>query len=265
MNPGSLIDTDRYDLADPSLAERCHRQFADEGVCILAGFLRADVLPSLVDECRALEPLAFHSRSSSTPYLTQPDETLPIGHPGRRLVHSSVEVVAYDLFPTLSLLRALYEWDPLTDFVRRCLGLDQLHRYGDPFGALNLSVMREGDELCWHFDMADFVVSLAIQSSLVGGEFENAKQIRTSSDPNVDAVAAVLDDAAPALVRTEPMTPGTLMLFNGRWSMHRVTTIRGSESRYVALLAYDTEPGTDSSPELKLSRYGRLPGERVPS
>jgi hypothetical protein len=29
--------------------------------------------------------------------------------------------------------------------------------------------------------------------------------------------------------------------------------------RYVALLAYDTEPGTDSSDLLKLVRYGRLP------
>jgi hypothetical protein len=55
------------------------------------------------------------------------------------------------------------------------------------------------------------------------------------------------------------MTPGTLMLFNGRWSMHRVTEIRGSRPRYVALLAYDTKPGTDSSETLKLSRYGRLP------
>jgi hypothetical protein len=58
------------------------------------------------------------------------------------------------------------------------------------------------------------------------------------------------------------MTPGTLMLFNGRWSMHRVTTIHGTDSRYVALLAYDTKPGTDSSDELKLSRYGRMPGEK---
>jgi hypothetical protein len=263
VHPGSLIDTDRYDLDDSVLAEGCHRQFVDEGVCILPGFLRSEAMRSLVDECRALEPVAFHSRSSSTPYLTQPDHSLPEGHPGRRLVHSSVEVVAYDQFPESSLLRALYEWDPLTEFVRRCLGVPVLHRYGDPFGALNLSVMREGDELCWHFDMADFVVSLAIQSSEIGGEFENAKQIRTPNADNFDSVSDVLDGRAPQLVRTEPMTPGTLMLFNGRWSMHRVTTIHGADSRYVALLAYDTKPGTDSSDELKLSRYGRLPGEKI--
>ncbi|MFM7899584.1 MAG: hypothetical protein ACKO97_11560, partial [Actinomycetota bacterium] len=60
-------------------------------------------------------------------------------------------------------------------------------------------------------------------------------------------------------VRVEPMTPGTLMLFNGRRSMHRVSPVGGDVPRYVALLAYDTKPGTDSTDELKLSRYGRLP------
>ena len=49
------------------------------------------------------------------------------------------------------------------------------------------------------------------------------------------------------------------MLFNGRWSMHRVTAIEGERARYVALLAYDTKPNTDSSETLKMSRYGRLP------
>lgn len=262
MDPARLVDTDRYDLADPELSSACHRHFVAEGVCVLPGFLRAAAIADLVAECEALAPVAHRSVSSSTPYLTQPDESLPIGHPGRRLVHSSVEVVAYDRFPETSALRALYEWDPLVDFVRRCLGLDRLYRYADPFGALNLAVMRDGDSLCWHFDMADFVVSLAIRSSTIGGHFENATMIRTPDEPNFDAVAAVLDDRAPHLVRTEPMTPGTLMLFNGRWSMHRVTTIGGDVSRLVALLAYDTEPDTDSSDELKLSRYGRLPAVR---
>ncbi len=60
-------------------------------------------------------------------------------------------------------------------------------------------------------------------------------------------------------IRVEPMTPGTLMLFNGRWSLHRVTPIVGDTPRYVVLLAYDTKAGTDSSELLKLVRYGRLP------
>jgi hypothetical protein len=52
------------------------------------------------------------------------------------------------------------------------------------------------------------------------------------------------------------------MLFNGRWSMHRVTAIEGDVPRYVALLAYDTKSGTDSTDTLKMSRYGRLPAQK---
>jgi hypothetical protein len=55
------------------------------------------------------------------------------------------------------------------------------------------------------------------------------------------------------------MRPGTLMLFEGRHSMHRVTPVIGDVPRQVALLAYDTRPGTDSTDLLKLVRYGRLP------
>lgn len=254
-----LIDSGRYDLSDDATARCALADFRRDGVCVLPGFLTEAALEELRTECDRLAPLAHRSSTAASPYLAPIDENFDEGHPRRTVSASSVEVVAYDLFPADSPLRRLYESDALLDFVRRCLGLDVLHRYADPFGALNLAIMREGDRLGWHFDMTDFVVSIAIQSSESGGDFENAKQIRSAQDERYSDVADVLDDDRTDLVRTEPMTPGTLMLFDGRWSMHRVTEIRGPRPRYVALLAYDTEPGTDSSETLKLSRYGRLP------
>jgi hypothetical protein len=53
------------------------------------------------------------------------------------------------------------------------------------------------------------------------------------------------------------MRPGTLLIFEGRNSIHRVSPIAGDVLRYVALLAYDTKPGTTSTELLRLSRYGR--------
>jgi hypothetical protein len=170
--------------------------------------------------------------------------------------------VAYDLFPAGSALRALYEDDSVLAFVAAVLGRSPLYRYGDPFGALNLAVMGNGDQLGWHFDMTDFVVSLAIRSSDVGGEFEMVSRIRSTDDPATDAIAAVLAGDRSG-VETLPMLPGTLVVFEGRWSMHRVVPIAGDTDRLVALLAYDTEPGTDSTERLKLVRYGRLPGDRA--
>jgi hypothetical protein len=83
--------------------------------------------------------------------------------------------------------------------------------------------------------------------------------IRRADDDNAAVVAAIRQGERADLVRVEPMAPGTLMIFNGRWSYHRVSTVHGDVPRHVALLAYDTKPGTDSNDELKLARYGRLP------
>ena len=53
------------------------------------------------------------------------------------------------------------------------------------------------------------------------------------------------------------MTPGTLMLFEGRHTLHRVSPIGGGRPRYVGLFGYDRKPGTCSSELLRLIRYGR--------
>ena len=243
----------RYRLDDESLISAAVRQMNSEGVCVLPEFLASTAVRDMVAECDALAPLAHRSAPRRNPYLTRAASG---GAPtAEAVLYDSLEVLAYDQFPPTSVLRRLYESDDLLHLIRRCLGLDALHRYADPFGALNVSIMRDGDVLDWHFDMTDFVVSIALQSSQSGGEFENAPLIRDSGE---HAIAALLDGDRSA-VRVEPMTPGTLMLFNGRRSMHRVSPIGGPTPRYVALLAYDTKPGTDSTDELKLSRYGRLP------
>jgi len=258
-NASDLINANRYDLDNHQLSDACLEQFRAEGICVLPDFLRPEAVDALVRESNALAPLAHRSATSATVYLSGADRTLPADDLRRRTLDSSVEVVGYHLFPIDSLLRSLYESDELLEFIGRCLGVAELHRYADPFGALNLAIMREGDRLGWHFDMTDFVVSIAIQSSTTGGEFENAARIRTPDDPNTHSIRSVLDGTEPSLVRIEPMTPGTLMIFNGRWSLHRVDPIEGDTPRYVALLAYDTKPGTDSTDTLKLARYGRLP------
>ena len=247
------LNASLYDLTDEALVARSRDQMSTEGVCILPRFLSESAVRAMVAECDALVALAHRSAPRRNPYLTTARSTA--GTTAAVELYDSLEVLAYDQFPATSPLRNLYEDDMLLHFVRRCLGLEILHRYADPFGALNVSIMRAGDVLDWHFDMTDFVVAIALQSSIAGGDFENASRIRDAGD---EAIAALLDgDRSRA--RVEPMTPGTLMLFNGRRSMHRVSPIIGDVPRYVALLAYDAKPGTDSTDELKMSRYGRLP------
>jgi len=257
-SPADWIDLARYPIlaAPGGLVEHCRAQLAASGACELPGFLTAEASERMTKESEALIPLGHFADTPATVYIDLPDLSLPEGHPRRAIGRSAVSAVAYDLIPTADALRQLYEWQPLTEFIAAALGKPRLFPYADPFGALNVAVMKAGDELYWHFDQTDFVVSIALRSAEAGGDFEYAPLIRRADDENYPAVQRVLEgDRGP--VRTIPMTPGTLLLFEGRCSMHRVTPIRGEIERLVALLAYDTKPDTVSSPLLQQVRYGR--------
>ena len=136
------------------------------------------------------------------------------------------------------------------------LGQERLYRYDDPLGALSLNVMEDGDECEWHFDQADFVVSIALQDAEAGGDFLYVPLIRSAGEENYEGVAEAL--AGERQATRIPMKPGTLLLFEGRNSIHCVSPCRGATPRLVALLAYDTQPGTCASELLQKSRYGRI-------
>jgi hypothetical protein len=260
----ATIDLDRYPIAPlageraGALAEDCRVQLAATGSCLLPGFLTAGAVATMAAEAAAIAPLAHRKPGGrgSTAYLAPPDESFPDGHPRRRLQTSSVGAVAYDLIPRRALIRQLYEWDGLLDFLAAALGEDRLYRYADPLGALNIAAMGAGERLLWHFDQTDFVVSILLQDCERGGVFEYVPHIRSAEAENYDRVQRLLEGDRAEVVRLD-MAPGTLALFMGRHSIHRVTPIAGQALRLIALLGYDTKPGTMSSERLKNNRYGR--------
>ena len=121
-------------------------------------------------------------------------------------------------------MRQLFEWDPLMEFIAAALKKDRLYRYADPMGALNLAVMGDGERLHWHFDQTDFVTSIALRPSEAGGDFEYVPLIRSATDENYPRVQRLLEGSSEDVVRVA-MNPGTLLLFEGRNSIHRVTPI----------------------------------------
>ena len=260
--PAELVNLRRYPINDLStelarqLARHCRRQLDETGACELPEFLTRDAVAKLVQEGEALSPLAYHSVVTGTAYLEIPDESWPADHPRRFFDRTSVGVIAYDQFPAHSALRRLYEWDGLMDFIAAALAKERLYRYADPMGALNLAVMGESERLHWHYDQTDFVTSIALRASERGGDFEYVPLIRSAADENYTRVKRLLEGSQEGIVRV-PMQPGTLLLFEGRNSIHRVTPIHGETTRLVALLAYDTKPGTRSSKVLQMARYGR--------
>ena len=257
-----LVDLDRYPVLDAGgaafqvMVEGARAQLVDTGAVELPGFLNPTGIVALAADADDLAPRAHHSTGVGTAYLEFPDFSLPEDHPRLTWRHYAVGAVAYDLMPEWSLLRQVYEWEPLRNLVESVLDRGPIHRYADPFGALNLAVMHEGDELQWHFDQTDFVVSLAIQTADHGGFFEVVPRIRTADDERYDDVAAVLAGTSEDVV-TLPMVPGTLLVFEGRYSLHRVSPVGSGLARHVGLLAYDTCAGTMGSELLRHDRYGR--------
>jgi len=261
-DPAALVDLERYPLFEPhseryrAVVAKARRQMRERGAAEIEGFVSPAGVAALVGDAEALAPRAHRSGGQGTAYLEVPDFTLPADHPRLHFADYRVRAVAYDIMPLDSPLRLLYEWDPVKDLVAAVLDRGPIFRYADPFGALNLAVMGEGDQLQWHFDQTDFVVSLAIQSAEAGGDFEVVPRIRSADDERYDDVTAVLngDDAR---VETLPMRAGTLLVFEGRYSLHRVSPVQGGRWRHVGLLAYDTKPGTMGSDPLRADRYGR--------
>ena len=261
-SPAALVDLKRYPILDlttdaaRALTRHCRQQLDETGACELPGFLKPAAVEMLVREADELSAGAYHSVARGTPYLEPPDLALPEDHPRRILDDTSVGVVAYDQFPAASPMRRLYEWNGLMEFIAAALGKEKLYRYADPFGALNLAVMGDGERLHWHYDMTDFVTSIALRAAERGGDFEYVPLIRSAAEQNYPRVQRLLLGSSDGVVRV-PMNPGTLLLFEGRNSIHRVTPIAGATTRLVALLAYDTKTNTKSSKLLQMARYGR--------
>lgn len=261
-DPAGLVDLGRYPLLHPesdpyrAVVARAREQLRHKGAAELEDFVSPTGVVALAHDADQLASRAHASGGQGTAYLEFPDFSLPPGHPRLHFADYSVRAVAYDITPLDSPLRALYEWDPVKDLIEAVLDRGPIFRYADPFGALNLAVMGEGDRLQWHFDQTDFVVSLAIQSAESGGDFEVAPRIRNADDECYDDVDAVLSGDRTR-VEILPMRPGTLLVFEGRYSLHRVSPIAGRRWRHVGLLAYDTQPGTLGSDLLRADRYGR--------
>jgi hypothetical protein len=261
-SPLDYVDRARYPIDAPeslqfaALVARAQRELAANGACELPGFVTPEGVQRAIAESSGLIPNAYHSRSAGTVYnVARDNDSLPDDHARRLVQRTSLGVIAYDQIPRRHLVRELYEDATLMSFIGAVLGLPTLYRYADPLGAINIAVMNDGDVLGWHFDQTDFVTSIPLVPSERGGTFEFHPLIRSDTDEAYDAVrAALLGHTPPSALA---MTAGSLLLFKGRHTLHRVSPIEGKTARLVALLAYDAKPGTDSTAVLKRARYGR--------
>ncbi len=262
---GRIVDLDRYpidrpdDPAGTALVARAREALRAVGACDLPGFLRPDAITAAVASALSVRDRAYRTEQThDIEFSGLAPESLASDDPRRTRVRSGKEGTALDDIPSDSPVRALYESEEMLAFIGAALEVDPIFRSEDPLGALNYMYYAPGDELGWHFDGADFVVTLLLQAPEAGGTFEFAPMLRAEDDRNDDGVRALLDgDRGP--IRTMSGEPGTLALFRGHWSPHRVTPVEGSRIRVNAVLSYARAPGHRLGAETYRLFYGRTP------
>jgi len=261
VSAANMVNLARYPIADlesaegAAFAQRCRQQYLRTGLCVLPQFIRSEAQRSLAEEANGMSGVAYFCNSTHNAYLTDHDPDLPPEDVSRRQERTYVGSVAYDQIPKGTALRRLYLWDPLKNFVGAVLGKSDFYRFSDPLGACSINVFVDGGEHGWHFDESEFTVTLMLQPPESGGAFEYVPQIRGLANER-EIVASVLDGERGQVVEL-PFTTGTLLVFGGRQTLHRVTRVRGSRPRLVPVLCYSEIPDLENSESVRKLFWGR--------
>ena len=229
-----------------------------DGSCTLADFVGADTLTEMAAQANSITHLAYAGPTEVTPYffnyLLGEGEVLHDDHPLKRKGKRNLAQVATDLIPEDSLLCRLHQSQLMLDFLSAVIG-EPVYRNRDPYQSLNISVMDEGGCQQWHFDSGDMVITLLLQEPEGGGIFEYVPAIRTETDENFEKVQRVLDGCSEQVMQNR-LQAGTLSLFRGHYSLHRVTAVEGERQRLQAILGYSTKPDLLGSKESSILHYG---------
>ncbi len=252
-----LIDSARYPIGQPESAAVRGREAMDRhGAYVLEGFLRPVAVETMLRELRPLFARSYYCRQDHNPYLAPQDPAFDAQPPRNRPQRSDKGCLADDQIPADALLRRLYDSADLRRFIAAVIGVPRLYPYADPLGSLNVNVFDPGQQLGWHFDNADFAVTLMLQSAESGGVYEYVPGIRSQDSENYGEVAKVLGGGRDG-VRQLAMGPGALVLFRGRTALHRVTPVEGDRPRIIAVLSYDPEAGKRLTAHTQRLFYGR--------
>ena len=257
-----VLDLERFPLDRPesaacqALVRRCRQELEAVGMFNLEGFVRAEAIATCA---AALQPRldreSFEHRRRHNVYFLREVPGLAPDHPALAPVETINHTLCADQIGDTAIAR-IYAWAPLRAFLAAVMEKPALHLMEDPLAAANVIAYRAGETLNWHFDRSQFTTTLLIQAPETGGEFEYRSDLRSDSDPNYEGVARLLR-GEDARVRTQPVTPGTLNVFRGRNTLHRVSPPAGRRDRIIAIFSYYERPGVTFSAEERLGFYGR--------
>jgi hypothetical protein len=259
----AYLDLDSFPLDQPdtaryqALIKRCQADLASGGMFNLDGFLRPEHAQS---EARAHTPKmdseSFHHAREHNIYFQKDIPGLASDHPALKRFETSNNTLCADQLQG-SIVHQIYDWAPLRAFLSAVMKKPALYPMDDPLAAFNVMRYRAGQALNWHFDRSEFTVTLLLQAPKEGGVFEYRTDLRKTDDPNYDGVAKLLNGDDPD-VQKMSVVAGTLNVFRGVNTPHRVTPVVGDTARMIAVLTYYENPGAVFTESEQRGFYGRV-------
>ncbi|MBT8408514.1 MAG: 2OG-Fe(II) oxygenase [Alphaproteobacteria bacterium] len=258
-----FVNLGRYPLDRPQsrsyarLVQRCKSELTRDGLFNLPGFIHPETAQA---EAQRLAPRMAnssftHARRHNI-YFKKAVEGLADDHPALTVFKTSHNTLCADQLQD-SPVAYVYNMPQLQRFLATVMDKPALFPMADPLAAFNVMSYAEGQALNWHFDRSEFTVTLLLQEPQAGGVFEYRTDLRSAKDPNYDGVARLLAGKDPQKIQMQ-VAPGTLNVFRGVNTPHRVTPVKGAQARMIAVLTYYEAPGARFSETEQLGFYGRI-------
>ena len=255
INQYEQDDDGRYN----SLLQISIEQMKRDGFVSLSSFLLPDAVDALTSCVLKLEKdgIGFYSTDTHNVFLdADADEFMSQLHPRKIQLNSSKLIMnAADLLQSRDapdLDEIFMSQKCFLEFISSVMQT-KLYPSTDPYGKFYANIFREGDGLNYHFDKSEYSVSLILQPSEEGGEFQflpNSRSLVECWDEmilEIDEIAKAVEPHSLEIKRPK-LVAGDLYLFRGENSLHRVSKITKGK-RINIILTFNTEP------EIKLNQY----------
>ena len=230
-----ILDFEKYPLDRPgssewsALVSDCKAKLAKDGLFNLAGFVKPDAVVEAVEELTpVMASSSFTHEREHNIYFDDVLKGLPADHAVLKRFRTSNRTICADQIGQAVVIR-LYEWPPFAEFLSAVMGKEKLWTMEDPLARVNVMAYHEGQELNWHFDRSEFTTTLLLQTPMAGGQLEYVKDLRSADNPNYGGIAKLLSGEEPTVRLT--LEPGTLNIFRGVNTPHRVTEVKGDRDR----------------------------------
>ena len=258
-----ILDLDRYPLDRPDSPEwndlvvRCRAELAEHGMFNLEGLMHAHVAQAEADALsEKFDSESFLHQRDHNIYFLKKVPGLEDDHPALKRFETSNNTLCGDQARGTAMAR-LYHWPEFAYFLASVMEKPALHVMDDELAGFNVMRYRQGQTLNWHFDRSEFTTTLLLQSPKKGGEFLYRPDLRTDDDPNYSGVAKLVtgkDDNVHLL----KVAPGTLNVFRGKNTAHKVSEVEGDTPRVITVFCYYEQPGMAFTDEERLGFYGRV-------